>query len=338
MKFLVTGGAGYIGSTLTRKLLDRGHEVKVLDRFFFGRESLEDINNDNLQLIQGDVRYCDPEVLDDIDVVVDMAALSNDPSGELNPDKTWDINYLGRSRIAKLAKLKGVERYIQASTCSIYGQQEGLADETSEVNPLTTYAKAHRELEKEVLPMADENFSVTCLRQATVYGYSYRMRFDLAINAMVNAVYENGELGVMRDGSQWRPFVHVKDTSRAFIEVAEADRDKVNGEIFNVGSNSQNYQIKNLAEELIDSFDFNVEWHWYGNPDDRSYRVDFSKISEVLSYKVNYTPEDAAIRIYQELSEENLEKTKKNITVDWYKHLIQNSELVENTKARTNYL
>jgi nucleoside-diphosphate-sugar epimerase len=327
--FLVTGGAGYIGSTLTRKLLNKNYRVKVLDRFFFGEESLEEIRgNPNLEMIKEDIREVDPSVMDEVDVVIDMAALSNDPSGEINPEKTWDINYLGRTRIAHMAKLKGVDQYIQASTCSIYGQQDGVADETSEPNPLTTYAKAHRKQEKSCLGLADEDFTVTALRQATVYGYSYRMRFDLAINAMVNAIYENGELGIMRDGTQWRPFVHVKDTARAFIEVAEAEDEKVNGEIFNVGSNEQNYQIKPLAEELLDSFDEDYDWHWYGDPDDRSYRVDFSKIKEVIGFKPKHTPADAAQKIFEKIQNGELEKNKKTITLEWYQHLLDANEQI----------
>lgn len=336
---LVTGGAGYIGSTLTRKLLNRGYNVKVLDRFFFGKESLEEVkDNDNLELIKGDIRYFEPKILEDVDVVMDLAALSNDPAGELNPDKTWDINYLGRARVAKLAKLKGVERYIQASTCSTYGQQEGMADEESEVNPLTTYAKAHRKLEEEVLPMADEDFSVTCLRQATVYGASNRMRFDLAINAMTNAIYEDGELGIMRDGTQWRPFVHVKDTARAFIEISESDREKVSGEIFNVGSNEQNYQIKPLAEKIMNAFDFEVGWEWYGDPDDRSYKVDFTKIKETIGFEPKHTPEEAAKTIYQKIDDGELEKTEKTSTVGWYKKLLNSEKLVSNKNTESKLL
>ncbi|NIQ04827.1 MAG: SDR family oxidoreductase [Candidatus Korarchaeota archaeon] len=339
MKTLVTGGAGYIGSTLCRMLLNQGHQVKILDRFYFGTESIDEIIDDeDLEIVKDDVRYCDPTILDDIDVVIDMAALSNDPTGELAPVKTWEINYLGRARIARLAKIKGVERYIQASTCSIYGQQEGLLKETASPNPLTTYAKAHRAQEKECLSLADDNFCVTVLRQATVYGLSYRMRFDLAINAMVNAIFETGQLGVMRDGTQWRPFVHIKDTSNAFTTVAETDKETVNGEIFNVGSNEQNYQIKPLADMLRETFDFKVDWEWYGSPDERSYCVDFSKIHEMLDYEVKHTPKEAAKNIYHALQEGNVEKTKKTITVEWYKRLLEAEKLVKELSLKDSIL
>ncbi len=337
---LVTGGAGYIGSTLSRMLLEQGHNVTILDRLFFGKAPIDEImDNDNLEVVKDDVRYCDPSILEDKDIVMDLAALSNDPSGELVPWKTWDINYLGRARMAKFAKMKGVEHYIQASTCSTYGQKEELLTEESELNPLTTYAKAHRKQEKECLSLADDNFGVTILRQATVYGLSHRMRFDLAINGMVNAIYESGELGVMRDGTQWRPFVHVKDTSNAFITCAEwDDKDMINGEIFNVGSNEHNFQIKPLADMIRESFDFEVEWDWYGDPDDRSYRVDFTKIHETLDYEVKHSPTEAAKNIYDALEAGEVEKTKKNITVEWYKYLLECEDRVENVKLRKSIL
>ena len=242
MKVLVTGGGGYIGSTLIRLLLNEGYDVVVLDRLFFGRDPLKDVE-DQIKIVRDDVRWFDPKILEGIDAVFDLAALSNDPLGELDPSKTLEINYKGRVRVAKLAKKKGVNRYVLASSCSVYGFQDTILDENSNVNPLTTYAKANYLAEKDILPLADKNFTATALRQATVYGFSYRMRFDLAINAMVRALYLNGKLKVMRDGTQWRPFVHVKDTSRAFITVLEAEPELVNGQIFNVGSDEQNIQI-----------------------------------------------------------------------------------------------
>lgn len=340
MNFLVTGGAGYIGSTLIRMLLDKGHMVKCLDRFFFGKGSLEDMcSNPDLQLIRDDIRWFNPKLLEGTDVVIDMAALSNDPAGELDPSKTIDINYLGRVRVAKLSKEYRVKRYILASSCSVYGlQSEELLTEESPTSPLTTYAKANLIAEKEVIPLSDENFCVTVLRQATVYGLSRRMRFDLAINGMVNAIYETGKVGVMRDGTQWRPFLHVKDTSNAFIQVAEAEKETVNGEIFNVGSNEQNYQIKTLVDMLRETFDFEVGWHWYGDPDKRSYRVDFTKIRKKLDYKVEHTPQEAARNIYNALKDGTVKKTLKTITVQWYKYLLEAEKTVKEVELKDTIL
>ena len=325
MKVLVTGGAGYIGSILTRLLLERGYKVKCLDRFFFGMEPLRDLMSDpNLEIIKDDVRWFDPNILRDVDAVLDLAALSNDPSGELDPAKTYDINYLGRVRTARLSKEYGVKRYILASSCSVYGFREGvILDENSPVNPLTTYAKCNVLAERDVLPLADENFIVTALRQATVYGLSPRMRFDLAINGMVLGVFKNKKIPVMRDGTQWRPFIHVKDTSKAFITVLESPKEKVNGQIFNVGSNEQNLQIYPLAKMIGEAIGEPFEIEWYGSPDKRSYRVNFDKIRNVLGFKPDYTPRDGAREVYEALKNGIVTDSLKTRTVEWYKHLLQ---------------
>ncbi|MEM2146220.1 MAG: SDR family oxidoreductase [Candidatus Jordarchaeaceae archaeon] len=324
MKVLVTGGAGYIGSTLVELLLDRGYEVTCLDRLFFGKETLKNvINNPKFKVIQDDIRWFDPKILEEIDVVLDLAALSNDPTGELDSQKTLEINYKGRLRVAKLAKEKGVERYILASSCSVYGFQEGLLNESSPTDPLTTYAKANLLAEQEILPLADDNFTSLALRQATVYGLSPRMRFDLAINGMTLGFFKNGKIPILRDGNQWRPFVHVRDTSKAFILAIEAPREKVSGEVFNVGANEQNYQIFPLAKLVAESVGLPFEYEWYGSPDYRSYRVSFDKIKEVLKFKPEYTPKEGSREIYEALQEGTVTDDLKTITVKWYKHLLE---------------
>ena len=323
MRVLITGGAGYIGSILVRELLSKGHQVRVIDRFFFGKESLKDIE-DQIEIIKGDTRWIESNVFKDIDCVMDLVALSNDPSGELDPKKTMEINYKGRVRIAKLSKKTGVKKYILASSCSIYGFQEGILTENSDTNPLTTYAKANFLAEQEALPLADKNFTVTVLRQATVYGLSPRMRFDLAINGMVRGFYKNGKIPIMKDGTQWRPFVHVKDTSNTFILTMEAETDLVNKQIFNVGSNEQNYQIFSLAKLVADSIGLPFNYEWYGSPDHRSYRVSFDKISTTLKFKPKFTPKEGAKEIYKALKNGKIDPDDpKTITVKWYKHLLE---------------
>lgn len=330
MKVLVTGGGGYIGSVLIEMLLKRGYKVKCLDRFFFGTETLSHVAGDpNLEIIKDDIRLFDPNILRDVDGVMDLAALSNDPAGELDPSKTMEINHKGRVRVATLAKKYGAERYILASSCSVYGFQDEVVNEKSPTNPLTTYAKANVLAEQETLPLADNNFCVTALRQATVYGLSPRMRFDLAINGMVLGFYKHGKIPIMRDGTQWRPFVHIKDTSRAFIMVLEADKDLVNKEIFNVGSNEQNYQIKPLAELVADAIGLPFNFEWYGSPDKRSYRVDFSKIRDVLGVKPKYTPKEGAKEVYDALVEGKVKDDIKTRTVEWYKFLLNAQKIVK---------
>ena len=340
MKVLVTGGAGYIGSVLIRMLLEKGYKVTCLDRLFFGRETLADAMRDpNFELLKDDIRWFEPQALEGIDVVMDLASLSNDPSGELNPSKTIDINYLGRARVARLSKRYGVERYILASTCSVYGfRGDTILDETSTTDPLTTYAKANVMAEEDVLPLASEDFAATVLRQATVYGISPRMRFDLAINGMTLSLFKGGKVRVMRDGSQWRPFIHVKDTSKAFITVMETPRDEVNGQIFNVGSDDQNCQILPLANMVCRAAGVDPQIEWYGSPDTRSYRVSFEKIRSRLNFRVEKTPDDGVREILEALKGGTVTDSLKTRTVEWYRHLLEAHSLVKEVSLRDTML
>jgi len=339
VKVLVTGGAGYIGSILVSALLEKGHNVTCMDRLFFGRDSLaEPLSNPSLDLIKEDVRWFDSGILRGFDAIIDLAALSNDPSGELDPAKTLDINYLGRARVAKLSKEYSVKHYVLASSCSTYGFQEGVLNEDSTLNPLTTYAKANALAERDVLLLADAEFSVTVLRMATVYGLSRRMRFDLAINGMVLGLYKTGKIPVMRDGTQWRPFVHIRDVAKAFITIIGSPLDKVNGQIFNVGSNEQNYQIYPLAKLIGESVGIPFEIEWYGSPDKRSYRVDFSKIRKALNYSASYTPRDGAIEVYDALRNGSVTDSLKTKTVEWYRHLLEAHALTKEVTLRDTIL
>jgi nucleoside-diphosphate-sugar epimerase len=329
MHILVTGGAGYIGSVLIIELLKNDHKVKCLDRFFFGAESLDEtLANPNLQLIRGDIRWFDPNIFRDVDVVIDLASLSNDPSGELDPVKTFDINFLGRSRVARVSKEYGVKRYILASTCSVYGSHDGPLIEGSQTNPLTTYAKASQKAEEDVLPLADSKFAVTVLRFATVYGYSRRMRFDLAINAMVLGLYKDHVIKIMRDGTQWRPFIHIGDVVKAYKLVMTQPSDKINGQIFNVGFDDQNYQILHLAEMVGKSLDLPYKIHWYGGKDARSYRVKFKKFKETVNFGTPHSIKDGTIEIFEALKDGRLKESLKTNTVEWYKHIIDSHKLV----------
>ena len=235
MKILITGGSGYIGRILSPLLVENGYNVTVLDRDFLNRESIEKSYMDlGIKFIRDDIRYFDPNILRDHDGIVDLAALSNDPSGELDPIRTWDINYIGRSRVARLAKKLGVEKYIVSSSCSVYGYRDDISDEGTVPNPLTTYAQANVAIEGDTLMLKDKSFSPTSLRFATAFGYSPRMRFDIAINAMTLQAFKTGKVRLMRNGEQYRPFVHVKDISRSVLKTLEAEKDVVSGEIYNV--------------------------------------------------------------------------------------------------------
>jgi nucleoside-diphosphate-sugar epimerase len=328
VRVLVTGGAGYIGSVLTEMLLDAGHEVVVLDRFFFGDTLAHLKGRKGLTAVRGDIRTFDPSLLAGVDAVCDLAALSNDPAGELDPEKTRAINHRGRARVAQLAREYGVRRYVLASSCSVYGFQDGILDEESPVQPLTTYAEANVLAERSVLPLASDRFCVTALRQATVYGLSPRMRFDLAINGMVLSLFQSGRIRVLRDGTQWRPMVHVRDTSRAFLRVLDAPVEVVNGQIFNVGSDEQNFQILPLAERVAAAARREFQCEWYGDPDRRSYRVRFDKIQRVLGYEPREAPEDAVREIWSALEAGTVKPEPQTRTVEWYKTLIRWNDIL----------
>lgn len=339
MKYLITGGAGYIGIPLIRKLLKEEHQVTCLDRFFFGKTPLSDmLGNPSLTVIKDDIRWFDPVILEDIDIVIDLASLSNDPSGELNPSKTYDINYLGRLRVAKLSKQRGVQRYILASTCSVYGFHKNELTEVSETNPLTTYAKSAVMAENDILGLASDEFTVITPRFATVYGLAPRMRFDLAINAMVLKLFRTGKISVMRDGTQWRPFIHVNDVAKSYLMLSEADPDLVNGQIINVGSNEQNYQIYPLAELLGEAMNRPYELEWYGDPDKRSYQVNFDKIHDAVGFLPDYTPKDCVREIMEGLENDTITDDIKTKTVHWYKHLLSSEKLVKEILVKDTIL
>ena len=319
-RVLVTGAGGYIGTTLVPLLLDEGRAVRAVDRFFFGRHLLPE--HERLEVVIEDNRKLTSAHFEGVDAVIDLAAISNDPSGELFQEATYRINRDARVRAARLAKEAGARRYVLPSSCSIYGFQEDgvLATEASPANPLTTYSRANEMAERGVLPLADEAFCVVVLRQATVYGLSPRMRFDLAINGMTFGAWKTGRLPLMRDGTQWRPMVHVRDTARAQMFMLEADPARVNGQIFNVGSAANVYQIGPLGALVAGCVPREAEIEWYGDPDRRSYRVAFDKI-EALGYRAGKTAEDGVAEICEALEAGTVDKVIRTMTLDWYREL-----------------
>lgn len=322
MRVVVTGGAGYLGSVLVPELRAAGHTVTVLDRFFFGPESLPKEGTEGVDRVRDDIRWVDGRVLEGAEALVDLAALSNDPAGELDPWKTLEINFLGRSRMARLAREAGLARYLVSSSCSLYGFQSEILTEESKPNPLTVYARANGLVEADTLPLALPEFCVTALRFATLFGPSPRMRFDLAVNGMVLGATRTGKIPVARDGDQWRPFLHVRDAARAIVATLGADPAEVNGQIFNVGADDQNFQIRPLAETVAGAMSSRPALEWYGDPDTRSYRVSFRKVRERLGFEPRETVPDAVKAIEAGLADGSLTPSVKTRTVEWYRHLL----------------
>jgi len=321
-RVVVTGGSGYIGSVLCQLLVEAGYQVRILDRFFFGDTVPQ---SEHIEKIKVDSRSLSIELLEGAYAVLDLAAISNDPAGELDPVKTLDINYRARRRLQELASDAKVERYVLASSCSVYGFQEGILDETSPVNPLTTYAEANIRAEESALDLLSKgtDMSVTLFRQATMYGLSPRMRFDLAINGMTLGMWEKGTIPLLRDGKQWRPMIHIRDTSKAFIAAIGADKSLVNGERFNVGSNSQNYQIMQCAELVAQGLNKPFQFEWYGAPDHRSYQVNFDKIKNVLGFTPDWTADRGAAEIAEALESGAVKANEVTKTVAWYSSLLE---------------
>ena len=327
---MVTGAGGYIGTQLVRDLVKAGHEVTAVDRFFFGKEPLSEfVNNKQVTIKQKDIRDLDQKDFKGHDAVCDLACLSNDPAGEIDPQLTYQINRDGRIHVAKTAKQAGVEKYIISSSCSVYGKgEEPKLSETSKTNPISVYAKSTLEAEQQNLSIADNNFSVTALRNATVFGLSTRMRFDLVVNLMTLTAFQKNRIIVMGGGLQWRPLVHLKDVSSAFKKIIETTSVKTNREIFNIGLD--NFQIINIAYLVREVLPIDLEIDVA--PDDadkRDYNVVFEKVERVLDFKPSIDVEYGINEIYRALRAGKVESGDKTVTVKWYQNIIEAKKLVE---------
>lgn len=318
MHVLVAGGAGYIGSVLTPLLLERGHRVTVLDRLYFGNPfaKLPEALTSKLEVVKGDVRTFDPSVMKGVEAVADLSGISNDPSCELEPELTKSVNVDGGKRLARLAKEAGVRRFVYSSSCSVYGHGEGMGlTETSGRHPVSLYAKAKAEIEDYLFgELKTAGMEVTALRLATVFGLSPRMRFDLAINVMTKNAYVNRRIMVDGGGRQWRPFVHVRDVAEAFALTMHADAKLVNGEVFNVGSTSNNVQILNLAFRVRDAIPGTEIAHAPTDPDLRDYNVNFDKVQRVLDYSTKRTIDDGIKEVLEALKSGQLDPDDRR----WY--------------------
>ncbi len=298
MRVLVTGHNGYVGTVMVPMLLEAGHEVTGLDtNLYQGSTFGEEIETPPFPAIQKDIRDVQASDLEGFEAIIHLAGLSNDPLGDLNPELTYEINHRASVRLAKLAKQVGVQRFIFSSSCSNYGAAgDDILDENSAFNPVTPYGRSKVMVEQDVSKLADDHFSPTFLRSATAYGVSPRLRFDLVLNNLVAWAYTTGRVFLKSDGTPWRPVVHIRDMSLAFLAVLNAPRELVHNEAFNVGRPEENYRISELAEIVAEVVPGSrVEYAEGAGPDKRTYRVDSSKLARTLpEYKPQWTARKGA--------------------------------------------
>ncbi|MBI2196490.1 SDR family oxidoreductase [Candidatus Daviesbacteria bacterium] len=282
-RILITGVNGYIGTVLAEKLQKKGYQVMGWDLNYFKNITLGTYKN-SYHSKKNDVRQNKLD-LNQIDCIVHLAALSNDPMGALDEKLTFDINYKATIRLARIARERGVKRFIFFSSCSIYGiAKKGIVNEESIINPLTAYAKSKALAEKELYKLKNDSFCVCLLRNATVYGFSPRFRNDLVVNNLVTCGLALGQIKVLSDGTPWRPLIDVRDLCNIICKFIEVDAKKINGEIYNVGFNNSNYQIKDILGVIKESLPkCEIVFTGEHGKDTRSYKVDFSKISNLFA-------------------------------------------------------
>jgi nucleoside-diphosphate-sugar epimerase len=298
---LLIGGGGYIGSALLGMLLQRGYRVRLLDLMLYGNDPIKDlVEHPNLEIMKADFRQVDKMVqaVKGMDAVVHLGGIVGDPACAFDEKLTVDVNLMATRMVAEVAKGSGIQRFVFASTCSVYGAGDEILNERSVLNPVSLYARSKIASEDVLRDLADKNFSPTCLRFSTIYGFSGRIRFDLVINLLTAKALIDKEITV-HGGGQWRPFVHVEDAAASVLRALEAPLSVVHNETFNVGSNNQNYTIDQIAELIQKAIPDAKVIQMDNNADRRNYRVNFDKITRVLSFQPKWTVERGIEQVAQ---------------------------------------
>jgi len=310
MKVLVTGTEGYLGCLLPPLLMERGHEIIGVDTGFYKVGWLYNGTQVTAKTLTKDIRHICAADLQGVEAIVHMAELSNDPTGQLAPQITYEINHQGSVRLAKLAKQVGVRRFVYMSSCSVYGvATEGDVTEASPINPQTAYAECKTLVERDLQPLADDDFSPTFMRNATAFGASPRMRFDIVLNNLAGLAWTTKQIKMTSDGTPWRPLVHALDIGKAIACALEAPRDIIHNQIFNVGDTANNYRVKEIAEIIADIFpDCQLSFGDNGG-DNRSYRVSFEKINTMLpGFKCDWNAQQGAQQLFDIFSHIDMSK------------------------------
>ena len=323
---LVTGGGGYIGSVLVKKLVEHGEKVRVFDKFYFGDSGLNDVK-DKIELIAGDVREFNPDLLNGVKGVMHLGSLSNDPTAEFDPRANHQINFEGTMRVAEACRKKGVKKFTFASSCAIYGfHVDGVADESFPSNPQSEYSQSKLDAENGLRSLAGKDFCPVIFRQATVYGFSERMRWDLVVNTMTMDAFDKGRIHVYCAGDNWRPLVDVKDVADAHILAMRAPENRVSGEIFNLVH--KNYRILELGhwirEILKPLRKIEVEV-LFGTKESRSYRVSGEKVKKILGFESKHSVDDAVKEIWEILRSGRFTDFSNPIyyNIEWMKLLVE---------------
>lgn len=303
MRIIITGNLGYIGTVLSGMALAAGHKVMGIDSDLYRRCTFGSAGIPRVPTLFKDVRDLELADVADCDAILHLAGLSNDPLGDLDPQLTFEINYKASVRLAEMARQAGVQRFIFSSSCSNYGAGgDGMLTEESEFHPVTPYGESKVMVEREVSKMADDHFSPVFLRNATAYGYSPRIRFDLVLNNLVAWAFITGKVHLKSDGSAWRPIVHIEDISQAFLAAVTAPREAIHNQAFNVAQTAENYRIRELAEIVGKTVpDCRVEFAAGASADKRCYRVNCDKIMRTLTdYRPNWTAPKGAQQLLEE--------------------------------------
>lgn len=334
MKILVTGSKGYVGSVLCQKLVDEGIDITGCDIEYYPQNF---IPAKKIDFIKKDIRDLTVDDLKGYDSIAHLAALSNDPLGEINPSLTYEINFISTLQLAKLAKEAGVERFVFSSSCSSYGLNSETVDEQSPLAPITSYAKSKVDSEKELLNLQTKFFTPIILRSATAYGISSSFRLDLVVNNLTGSAFTTGKVKLLSDGTAWRPLVHVEDMARAFIMVLEAPLEKVRGEIFNVGASEDNYKVRQIAEiveEIVPNS--KIEFSKNADKDSRSYKVNFDKITNQVGFKTKWNLKDGVKQIYEAFKMKNFAKDDFNsrnyYRIEYIRWLIEQKKIDNNLR------